>query len=153
MPLCPSVYMCLVVTCWERADLLALVCGVLLWVCYFPIGILGQVWYLIVLIPDLCTLPYFAPVSELNLCMFIDFEWSLLLRCRKYGTTESVIVTYAHRYAKFWHCTCSPINTGIWYLLWYKSNTRVVCLKFRVLEFLQFHAGICPYIWLNFQYV
>ena len=23
-----SVYMCLVVTCWERADLLALVCGV-----------------------------------------------------------------------------------------------------------------------------
>ena len=38
-----SVYMCLVVTCWERADLLALVCGVLLCVCYFPIGILGQV--------------------------------------------------------------------------------------------------------------
>ena len=30
MSLCPSVYMCFVVTCWERADLLALVCGVLL---------------------------------------------------------------------------------------------------------------------------
>ena len=28
MPLCASVYMCLVVTCWERADLLTLVCGV-----------------------------------------------------------------------------------------------------------------------------
>ena len=28
MPLRESVYMCLVVTCWERADLLALVCGV-----------------------------------------------------------------------------------------------------------------------------
>ena len=28
MPLYVSVYMCLVVTCWERADLLALVCGV-----------------------------------------------------------------------------------------------------------------------------
>ena len=52
------VYMCIVVTCWERADLLALLCGVLLYVCYFPIGILGQVWYLIVLIPDLCTLTY-----------------------------------------------------------------------------------------------
>ena len=26
--LCASVYLCLVVTCWERADLLALVCGV-----------------------------------------------------------------------------------------------------------------------------
>ena len=31
----------------------------LLWVCHFPIGILGQVWYLIVSIPDLCTLTYF----------------------------------------------------------------------------------------------
>ena len=28
MPLCVSVYLCHVVTCWERADLLALVCGV-----------------------------------------------------------------------------------------------------------------------------
>ena len=28
IPLCASVYMCLVVTCWERADLLSLVCGV-----------------------------------------------------------------------------------------------------------------------------
>ena len=28
MTLYASVYMCLVVTCWERADLLALVCGV-----------------------------------------------------------------------------------------------------------------------------
>ena len=26
MSLCASVYMCFVVTCWERADLLALVC-------------------------------------------------------------------------------------------------------------------------------
>ena len=60
MPLCASVYMCLVVTCWEMADLLALVCGVLLWVCHFPIGILGQVWYLIVSIPDLYTLTYFT---------------------------------------------------------------------------------------------
>ena len=28
MSLCSSVYMCFVVTCWERANLLALVCGV-----------------------------------------------------------------------------------------------------------------------------
>ena len=40
--------------CWERADLLALVCGVSL-----LFDILGQVWYLIILIPDLCTLTYF----------------------------------------------------------------------------------------------
>ena len=30
MPLCASVYLCLVVTYWERAGLLARVCGVLL---------------------------------------------------------------------------------------------------------------------------
>ena len=35
MSLCASVYMCFVVTCWERADLLALVCGVF---CEFGIG-------------------------------------------------------------------------------------------------------------------
>ena len=48
------------VTCWERDDLLALVCGVQLCVCHFPIGILGQVCYLIVSIPDLCTLTFFG---------------------------------------------------------------------------------------------
>ena len=32
-------FWCLVVTCWERADLLALVCDVLLCVCHFPM------WY------------------------------------------------------------------------------------------------------------
>ena len=35
----------------------------LLWVCHFPIGILGQVWYLIVSIPDLCTLTYIDKTS------------------------------------------------------------------------------------------
>ena len=58
MPLCGSVYLCLVVTYWGRASLLALVCGVILWVCYFSIGILSQVWYLIVSIPDLCIVTY-----------------------------------------------------------------------------------------------
>ena len=27
MSLCTSVYLCLVATCWEKADLLAVVCG------------------------------------------------------------------------------------------------------------------------------
>ena len=47
----------IVVTCWERADLL-LVIFIVLFVT-FPCGILGQVWYLIVLFPDLCRLSYF----------------------------------------------------------------------------------------------
>ena len=38
----------------------------LLWVCNFPIGILGQVWYLIVSIPDLCTFTYFHMKFEFN---------------------------------------------------------------------------------------
>ena len=34
-----------------------------------PCGILGQVWYLIVLIPDLCPLSYFVSISAL--CWFV----------------------------------------------------------------------------------
>ena len=57
--LCARLFICaFVVTCWERADLLALVCGVYCEFVTFFIGILGQVWYLIVSIPDLCTLTY-----------------------------------------------------------------------------------------------
>ena len=37
MPLFASVFMCLVVTCWERTDLLAFVCGVQLWFVTFPL--------------------------------------------------------------------------------------------------------------------
>ena len=59
MPLCTSFNLYIVVTYSERAGLFALVCGVSLYFCHFPIGSLGQVWYLIVSIPDLCTLTYF----------------------------------------------------------------------------------------------
>ena len=31
---------------------------------HFPVGILGQVWYLIVSIPDLCTLTYFYKLNK-----------------------------------------------------------------------------------------
>ena len=54
-----SVNSCIVVTCWERADLLAFVGGVYCIFVTFPSGILGQVWYLIVSFPDLCRLSYF----------------------------------------------------------------------------------------------
>ena len=40
MPLYVSVYMCLVVICWERADLLALVCGV-----YLCVSLSLSHWY------------------------------------------------------------------------------------------------------------
>ena len=50
-----SVHCCLEVTCWERADRLALYCIFVT----FPCGILGQVWYFIASFPDLCRLSYF----------------------------------------------------------------------------------------------
>ena len=42
MSLCVSVYMCFGVTCWERADLLALVCGVYYEFVTFPLWYLGS---------------------------------------------------------------------------------------------------------------
>ena len=62
-----SVHCCLVVTCWERADS---------WVSFvmfscvfatFPCVILGQVWYLIVSIPDFCQLSYLHERSKATL--------------------------------------------------------------------------------------
>ena len=52
-----TVHCCLVVTCWERADLLFVMfnCAFV----PFPCGTLGQVWHLIVLIAGLCRLSYF----------------------------------------------------------------------------------------------
>ena len=46
-----AVHCFLVVTCWERADLLALVGDVYV---FLLLGILGKVWCLIVSFPDLC---------------------------------------------------------------------------------------------------
>ena len=64
----PSIHCYLVVTWWERADLMAIVCDVLFCYCQFPCGILGQVWYLIESIPDLCLLSYF----EVIICHMIN---------------------------------------------------------------------------------
>ena len=71
----------LVVTCWERADLLALLYMVLSCVfVIFPYGVLGQVYYLSVLIPDLCLLTHFNDTLRLyyktdeNLKKNLDFK-------------------------------------------------------------------------------
>ena len=64
-----SVHCCLVVTCLERADLLALVGYVYCIFVTFPCGILGQVWYLIVSFPDLCLLSYFTVLCKLHVIL------------------------------------------------------------------------------------
>ena len=58
------VHCSLVDTCWERANLLAV--WLVIFSCVFvtlPCGVLGQVWNLIVSIPDPCILPYFHKAS------------------------------------------------------------------------------------------
>ena len=67
-----SVYCCLVVTWRERADLLALVCDVYCDFFTFPFGILGQVWDLIVSIPDPCCLSYYG-LTTLNSNNFVVY--------------------------------------------------------------------------------
>ena len=64
---CTLVCWCLVVTCWEMSDLLALICECLIVTLSLSIGILGQVWCLIVSIPDLCPLSYF----EIRICSLL----------------------------------------------------------------------------------
>ena len=59
-----SVHSCLVVTWRERADLLDLVCDVYCDFVTFPFGILRQVWYLIVSIPDPCSVLSFILCSS-----------------------------------------------------------------------------------------
>ena len=56
-----SVHCSLVVTCWERANLLALLYVMLSCVFVtFPCGVLDQVWSLIVSIPGICLLTNFV---------------------------------------------------------------------------------------------
>ena len=59
-----SVQCSLLVTCLERANLLALLCGVF---CHLPVWCPGSVWFLIVSIPDLASLL----VYNLRACIFL----------------------------------------------------------------------------------
>ena len=60
----------------------------LLWVCHFPIGILGQVWYLIVSIPDLCNLTYFGMKN-------VTYWYQFFTRCK-----ELVPIFHSVKFAK-----------------------------------------------------
>ena len=83
-----SVHCSLVVTCWERADLLALL--YVMFKCVFitfPCGVLGQMWCLIVSVPDLCLLSYFYMIIlydfylvyyEENKFLFLSSRQSLI---------------------------------------------------------------------------
>ena len=71
MPLCASFYLCLMVTCWERADLLALGCG------HLTVSLSLSHWYpgsgvvLDCIDSDLCTLTYIVFAK----CILSDIFW------------------------------------------------------------------------------
>ena len=69
--LCASVCVCFVVACWGGGGGGGWPLGsrlwCLLWVCCFPIGVLGRVWCLVVSIPDLCNLIYFYCIQSFSL--------------------------------------------------------------------------------------
>ena len=64
------------------------------WVCHFHIGILGQVWYLIVSIPDLCTLSCFYLINGAVVVRFSQWNW---FKCPK----TYVLIKYTS-FTPFW---------------------------------------------------
>ena len=74
----------------------------LLWVCHFPIGILGQVWYLIVSIPDLCNLTYFSPclLMKIFACVLSSI-FAILLEKRVGCLTRNF--SFNMRFPKIWY--------------------------------------------------
>ena len=64
----------LVVTCWERVNLLALLYVMFPYVFVsFQCDVLGQMWYFIVSIPDRCLLTYFNKYQTLENWIMVDF--------------------------------------------------------------------------------
>ena len=59
--------------------------------CHFPIGILGQVWYLIVSIPDLCTLTYFRSTLNKSEGNFLYVKISITSKKKNSSTPDKDI--------------------------------------------------------------
>ena len=98
---CAFVRVCLFVPCghllgkgWPLGSRL----WCLLWVCYYPIGILGQVWYLIVSIPDLCTLTYSCKI-DINPLRGSAFR-VFMKNFSRYNLMSINIVTLSRRYIR-----------------------------------------------------
>ena len=106
-----SVYWCLVVTYWERDDLLTHVFDVLLWRCHIAIGILGQVWCLIVSIPDLCHLSYSDLGSHPTLPSTLFVMWPMHLWIyKKYIIRVKLNVMWNVVQYPLHHVTYAPVK-------------------------------------------
>ena len=69
-----STHCSLAITCWVKFDLLALLFVVFSYVFItLPYGVLGQAWYLIVLIPDFYLPLYLDSIGLLKLDVLLNF--------------------------------------------------------------------------------
>ena len=76
----------LMITCLERADLLALLYVMLSCVFVtFPYGVPGQVWYLVVSIPDLCILYFYFTL------FFVRFSFGSVYTNSKANVTSYLL--------------------------------------------------------------
>ena len=55
----------------------------LCFIVFLPCGVLGQVWYLIVLIPDLCLLTYFVEQNRKKIHIFFTADYLCIKNCLK----------------------------------------------------------------------
>ena len=112
------VHCCLVVTCWEIADIFDLDCYVYCVFVTFPCGILGKLWYLIVSIPDFCHLSYFS--------YFYDYysEHSLYSRIIKNSNLE---------------CALKEDLDQLWYQL---SQIIIHCSLHNFFLYVSFHFSV-----------
>ena len=121
MSLCASVYMCFVVTCWERADLLALVCGVYCEFVTFPL--VSWVWCGTWLYRFLI----FASLLTLLLLDGIFHCYSNLDRTLYKQTVETLIRCCILR-CLIWVCTIYLFTTKrTLAIIWVKRKTPYIC--------------------------
>ena len=97
-----SVPCIIMITCLERADILALLCEMfLVFFVTFPYGVLGQeVWYLIVSIPGIYLLPCNKENKEnksngMNELVILFYKWAVACDFQQCGILTS-IDSYEH---------------------------------------------------------
>ena len=107
----------------------------LLWVCHFPIGILGQVWYLIVSIPDLCTITYLSlsfsccVCEYFFVCQFLSASW-LSVSCLSVSCRTTFWSAYGHRRWFVTWLTCTHLNcvSSYWRCTFYRNKGPEISL-------------------------
>ena len=99
-----SVPCSIVITCWENADLLTLLC--VMFSCVFvtfPYGVSGQVWYLIVSIPDDAL---FFTFYIHNCIIHVEYTfWDMPIVCCKCHYVVSCFIFFLQKLCRELHCS------------------------------------------------